>query len=115
MRKIFTLLLMVLLPTLLAAQVKQTASNPKEQTVNKELEAKIDSFFSSINNPVSHGCAVTVIQNGKVTTKKDYGMASIELKVPFTHQTVVRMPYSEGREFILISAVVMEQDGILKL
>jgi CubicO group peptidase (beta-lactamase class C family) len=42
-------------------------------------------------------------------------MASIEHKVPFTHKTVMQVPYSEGREFISIAAVLMEQDGILKL
>ncbi len=114
MRKIFTFLLIVLLPTLLVAQVKQAVSNRQEQTVNKELEAKIDSLFASINNSNSPGVAVTVLENGKMIVKKAYGMASIEHQVPFTHQTVVRMPY-EGREFIAIAAVLMEQDGILKL
>ncbi len=115
MRKIFTFLLIVLLPTLLVAQVKQAVSNRQEQTVNKELEAKIDSLFASINNTNSPGAAVTVMENGKVITKKSYGMASIEHQVPFTHQTVVKMPYSEGREFISIAVVLMERDGILKL
>ncbi len=115
MGKIFTFLLIVLLPTLLVAQVKQAVSNRQEQTVNKELEAKIDSLFASINNTDSPGVAVTVMENGKVIAEKAYGMASIEHKVPFTHQTVVRMPYSEGREFIAIAAVLMQQDGILKL
>ena len=115
MRKIFTFLLIVLLPTLLVAQVKQAVSNRQEQTVKKELEAKIDSLFASINNTNSPGVAVTVSQNGKVIANKSYGLASIELQVPFTHKTVVKMPYSEGREFISIAAVVMEQDGILKL
>ncbi len=115
MRKLFALLLIVLLPTFLAARVKQTVSNPKEQTVNKELEAKIDGFFSSINNTAAPGCAVTVLQNGKIIAQKDYGMATLEFKVPFSHQTVVRMPYSEAREFISIAAMLMEQDCILKL
>jgi CubicO group peptidase (beta-lactamase class C family) len=115
MRQICTFLLIVLLPTLLIAQVKQVVTSPKEQTVNKELEAKIDSLFASINNTNSPGVAVTVIENGKVIAKKAYGMASIEHRVPFTHQTVVKMPYSESREFISIAAVLMERDGILKL
>ncbi|MBK7427301.1 MAG: serine hydrolase [Saprospiraceae bacterium] len=80
-----------------------------------ELDKKIDSIFSSYNNNVSPGAAVSIIQNGKVLAKKDYGMASIELQVPFSHQSVVRIGYSEAREFISIAAVLMENDGILNL
>ncbi|HEY0680487.1 MAG TPA: serine hydrolase domain-containing protein, partial [Chitinophagaceae bacterium] len=58
---------------------------------------------------------VTILENGKVITKKAYGLASLEHRSPFTHNTVVRMPYSEGREFISIATVLMEQQGLLKL
>lgn len=84
-------------------------------TNNPALNRKLDSIFSSFNNNKSPGVAVSVIQNGKLIAKKDYGMASIELRVPFSHQTVVRIGYSEAREFISIAAVLMEKDGILSL
>ncbi|HPH45621.1 MAG TPA: hypothetical protein PKU83_01350, partial [Chryseolinea sp.] len=57
-----------------------------------ELEKKIDSLFKDFNNTSSPGYAITVIQNGKVITKKDYGLASLEHKVSFTHNTVVTIP-----------------------
>ncbi|MEO6611044.1 MAG: serine hydrolase domain-containing protein [Chitinophagaceae bacterium] len=79
------------------------------------LNKKLDSIFSSFNNNKSPGVAVSVIQNGRVIAKKDYGMASIELRVPFSHQTVVRIGYSEAREFISIAALLMENDGILSM
>ncbi len=79
------------------------------------LNKKLDSIFLSFNNKNSPGFALTIIKDGKVISKKDYGMASIELNVPFTHSTVVRLPYSEGREFISIAAAVMEQEGLLTL
>lgn len=79
------------------------------------LNKKLDSIFSSFNNTKSPGVAVSVIQNGKLIAKKDYGMASIELQVPFSHQSVVRIGYSEAREFISIAALLMENDGILSL
>lgn len=82
---------------------------------NRILNKKLDSIFSSFNNNKSPGVSVCVIQNGKVIAKKNYGMASIELQVPFTHQSVVRIGYSEAREFISIAAVLMEKDGILSL
>lgn len=79
------------------------------------LTKRIDSVFSSFNNKNSPGFALTILKDGKVLAKRDYGMASIELKVPFNHGTVVRLPYSEGREFISIAAALMEQEGLLTL
>lgn len=79
------------------------------------LNNKLDSIFSAFNNKKSPGFALTIIKNGKVIAKKDYGMASIELDVPFNHKTVVRLPYSEGREFISIAAAIMEEQGLLSL
>jgi CubicO group peptidase (beta-lactamase class C family) len=74
----------------------------------------IDNNFKSFNK-TTPGAAITILQNGKVIARKTYGLASIEHKVPFTHNTVVRLPYSEGREFITIAAVLMEDKGILRL
>ena len=77
------------------------------------LNKFLDIVFRSVSNKNSPGCAVTVIQNGKVIAKKAYGMANIELQVPFSHQSVVRIGYSEAREFISIAAVLMET-GLIK-
>ncbi|ULQ57129.1 beta-lactamase family protein [Flavihumibacter rivuli] len=85
-----------------------------QSTIKNQIDIKLDSIFSGFkaNTP---GIAVTVIQKGKVIAKKAYGMASIEFNVPFEHKTLVRMPYSEGREFISIAAALMESDGLLQL
>jgi CubicO group peptidase (beta-lactamase class C family) len=79
------------------------------------INKKLDSIFSQFNNSSSPGVAVSLIQNGIVIARKDYGMASIELQVPFSHKSVVRIGYSEAREFISIAAVLMERDGVLSL
>lgn len=85
------------------------------QSINEDaLQNKIDSVFNSFNK-TTPGVALTVLQKGKIIAKKSYGLASLEHKTPFTHSTVVRLPYSEGREFISISAVLMEQNGLLTL
>jgi len=80
-----------------------------------KLDKKIDSLFQSFNNKNSPGYAITVLQNGKVITQKEYGMANLEFGVPFSHNTVVGITYSEGREFISIAAALLEQDGKLTL
>jgi CubicO group peptidase (beta-lactamase class C family) len=83
-------------------------------STDKKLETKLDSIFSSFNKNTP-GVAVTVLQDGKVIAKKEFGLASLEHNAPFTHSTVVRIAYSEGREFISIAAVLMEQEGLLSL
>lgn len=80
-----------------------------------ELDSKLDTLFKEFNNENSPGYAITVIQHGKVITQKDYGLASLEHQVPFNHQTIVTIPYSEGHEFISLAAALMEQDGKLTL
>lgn len=85
-------------------------------SVNKtQLNKKIDSLFKAFNNTFSPGYAITVLQNGKAITKKTVGMASIEFGIPFSHNTVVCITYSESREFISIGTALMEQDGLLTL
>ena len=85
-------------------------------SVNQSLLVKrMDSIFQDFNKKSAPGFAITIIQNGKVLARRDYGMASIEFGVPFSHKTVVRLPYSEGREFISIAAAIMEKDGLLTL
>ncbi len=85
-------------------------------SINKShLNKRLDSLFKDFNNASSPGYAITILQNGKVITKKDYGLASLEHKVPFNHNTVVTIPYSEGREFISIATALLELDGKLRL
>jgi|GEM_PF-754485 len=78
------------------------------------LDKKLDSVFSAfaMNTP---GIAVTIMEKGRVVTKKAYGMASLEFSVPFSHNTIARLPYAEGREFISIAATMMEKEGLLSL
>ncbi len=79
------------------------------------LSRYLDSLLKPYNNKNSPGLAISILQNGKPIVRKTAGMASIELQVPFMHQSVVRIGYSEAREFISIAAVLMEKDGIFSL
>ena len=46
---------------------------------------------------------------------RPYGLASLEQGVAFTPNHVVRHTYPEGREFLAITATLMERDGLLRL
>lgn len=106
--KVIFLLTLLFSSLLLAAQPRIAIDKP-------ELDKKLDAIFKSFNTKDTPGFAVTVLLNGKAITRKDYGMANIEFGVPYSHNTVVTIPYSEGREFISIAAALLEKDGILSL
>jgi CubicO group peptidase (beta-lactamase class C family) len=85
-----------------------------QPVVDKQiLEQQIDSLFKEINNDRSPGVAVAVIQDGKIVASKNFGMANLEHKVSFTHQTPVRLGYSGAREFMCAGLAMMEADGLL--
>ena len=74
----------------------------------------IDSLFRSVNNTLSPGIAITILQNGKTVTKKAYGMANLEHEIAFTHNTPVRLGYSGAREFMCAGLALMEAEGLLR-
>ncbi|WP_462249352.1 serine hydrolase domain-containing protein [Ferruginibacter sp.] len=115
-RKLFFTLLFSLPLAIFSFGQPSAKSKPGSvSTNNTALNKKLDSLFSHFNNKNSPGFAITIIKDGKVIASKDYGMASIELNVPYNHNTVIRLPYSEGREFISIAAAIMEQQGLVRL
>lgn len=114
-KKPVSLLLLTFLLSFFSVAQQSLKSNKGVKDDIAPLNKEIDNLFAYFNNKKSPGFALTVIKDGKVIARKDYGMASIELNVPFNHSTVIRLPYSEGREFISIAAVVMEQEGLLTL
>lgn len=81
---------------------------------NAEIEERMDSLFHRFNSKSSPGIAITVFQNDKVITRKNYGSANLEHGIPFKHQSPVRLVYSFGREFICVGAALMEAEGLLR-
>jgi CubicO group peptidase (beta-lactamase class C family) len=53
--------------------------------INKiKLDKKIDSIFQSYNNKNSPGTVITVIQNGKILTRKSYGLPLLVAEMGMT-------------------------------
>jgi CubicO group peptidase (beta-lactamase class C family) len=94
---------------LLAAGARARPSAEREA-----LEAMLDRAMASARAD-GPGVAVLVLRDGQVIAQRQYGLASLEHRVPFTPEHVVRHFYSEGREFVAIAAVLMERDGLLRL
>jgi len=96
--RIFALGLIVTLPGL-AADLRQQ---------------KVDQIFAAYDKAGSPGCAVGVIQDGNFIYRRAYGMASLELGVPLSPQSVFYMG-SVSKQFTAASIVLAAEQGYLSL
>ena len=58
------------------------------QELGAAEQSKIDQLFSEFTKASSPGCALGVYRNGSIAYAKGYGLASLELQVPITPETV---------------------------
>jgi len=77
--------------------------------------AQVDRLFATYAKPDSPGCAVGVVQGGKVAYRKGYGLASLELRVPIDASRTVFDVGSLAKPFTAMSVLLLEQDGKLSL
>jgi len=75
---------------------------------------KIDKIFENYNSTHTPGASVAIIQDGKIIYKKAYGMASLELGVPNTTQTVFRLG-SVSKQFTAACIAMLAMEGKLEL
>lgn len=74
---------------------------------------KVDDVFAKFGS-TTPGCALGIIQNGKLTYSKGYGMASLELGVPITPPTVFDIG-STSKQITATAVVMLAQQGKLSL
>src|SRR5215469_4076177 len=75
---------------------------------------KVDEVFSQYAKPDSPGCALGIYQNGAIAYSRGYGMASLELGVPITPQTVFDIG-STSKQFTAFSILLLQQRGRLSV
>jgi CubicO group peptidase (beta-lactamase class C family) len=97
---------------LLAGGAGRTAA--QAAPLGAALTARIDSVFRRFSAPGSPGCALGIVQNGSPAYSKGYGLASVELGVPITTQTVFDIG-SVSKQFTAMSVVLLAQQGKLSL
>jgi len=73
---------------------------------------QVDALFARWDKPDSPGCALGVIQDGKLVYARGYGLASLELSVPITPQTVFDIG-STSKQFTAAAIGLLVQDGKL--
>lgn len=79
-----------------------------------ENSDKVDRLFVLWDKPNSPGCAVAVIQKGKIIHKRGYGMANLEHSIPITPQSVFYVG-SVSKQFVAMSVAQLVRAGKLSL
>lgn len=80
----------------------------------KSLTDKVDELFAEWDKPVSSGCALGIIKNGKLIYKRGYGMANLEHNIPISSTTVFRIG-STSKQFTAMSIVLLAEQGKISL
>src|SRR5262252_6864160 len=75
---------------------------------------EVDEIFSQYAKPDSPGCALGIYRNGGIAYSHGYGMASLELGVPITPQTVFDIG-STSKQFTAFSILLLQQQGKLSI
>ncbi len=96
--------------TVLAARPASAQTGELDQ----RMASRVDSVFSRFTAPGFPGCALGVVQDGRLAYAKGFGLASIELGVPITPATVFDIG-SVSKQFTAMSIVLLAQDGKLSL
>src|SRR5690348_14120521 len=109
MRTVSRFALLLLLSTLFCNGVAGAESNP--QTA---LTAKVDQLFAAWNRPDTPGCALAIVQDGRIAYKRGYGLADLEYNVPNTPATLFHIA-SVSKQFTAFAIQLLAQEGKLSL
>ena len=75
---------------------------------------RVDKIFSAWDKPNSPGCALAIVQGGRIIYKKGYGMANLEYSIPITPQSVFYIG-SVSKQFVAFSIAILANQGKLSL
>ncbi|MBM7117977.1 serine hydrolase domain-containing protein [Archangium primigenium] len=76
--------------------------------------ARVDAVFKPFDNRSGPGCAVGILQAGKVLYAKGYGLADLNLPTPITPATLFDVG-SVSKQFTAASVLLLVQEGKLAL
>jgi CubicO group peptidase (beta-lactamase class C family) len=79
----------------------------------EELSPRVDQIFAEYGSD-SPGCALGVVRDGGLVYSKGYGLASLELGVPISPQTVFDIG-SIAKQFTATAILLLAQDGKLSV
>jgi CubicO group peptidase (beta-lactamase class C family) len=79
-----------------------------------ERTKKVDQLFAGWNRRDSPGCALTVVQDGKVIYKRGYGAANLDFGARIVPSTVFHVA-SISKQFTAFAILLLAQEGKLSL
>jgi CubicO group peptidase (beta-lactamase class C family) len=100
------LLSVIMLASLVLAPAGQSAAS-------KAAADKVDAVFAKFTRSTP-GCALGVVQDGSVVYRKGYGLASQELGVPISPETVFDIG-SDSKQITAAAVILLAQQGKLSL
>lgn len=90
------------------------AGDATAQALDARTRAAIDSVFRDTDRSDTPGCAVLVRRDGRTVFARGYGMASLELGVALTPQTVLDIG-STSKQVTAATVLLLAQEGRLDL
>ena len=88
--------------------------NPGSRRRTPPFTAQVDALFSAWNKPTSPGCAVAVMQGGRIVYDHGYGMADLDHDIPITPDTVFHVA-SVSKQFTAASVAMLAAEGKFSL
>ena len=77
------------------------------------LDYRLDTLMARYTDNERPGCAIGVLQEGKVLFSKGYGLANLDYHIAFTPQTVSDIG-SVAKQFTAMAILLLERDGKLE-
>jgi CubicO group peptidase (beta-lactamase class C family) len=76
--------------------------------------ARVDDVFAAWDSPATPGCALGVVQDGRLVLRRGYGMASLEHHVPNSTRAVYYIA-STSKQFVAAAVLLAAEQGFLNL
>ncbi len=84
------------------------------QDPDPDTRQRVDSVFAPFNRTDGPGCAVGVVQDGRLTHARGYGMGNLDLGVPLSPRSVFYLA-SVSKQFTAAAVLVAAHEGHLSL
>ena len=102
------------LPLVLLLPTKLLFSQLAERALESSAKAQVDRVFATWDKSDSPGCALGIVQNGKLVYQKGYGQANLEHDVPIRPSTVFYIA-STSKQFTAASIALLAKQNKLSL
>src|SRR5439155_644378 len=82
---------------------------PDPADASRSLRDQTDKVFAKWDSTVSPGCALSVMQDGRIIYKRGYGMADLDHDIPITPETIFHVA-SISKQFTAAPIILLAQN-----